>query len=63
MAQSVIELFIYTTLKLSKVPEIADKQNIFWRKSHEWLSLMQEGFQWHIILASVSCVRVKHCKK
>ena len=29
MAQSVIELFIYTTLKLSKVSEIADKHNIF----------------------------------
>ena len=35
MAQSVIELFIYATLKLSKVPEIADKQNIFYRKSYE----------------------------
>ena len=29
MAQCVIELFIYATLKLSKVPEIADKQNVF----------------------------------
>lgn len=32
MAHSVIELLIYATLKLSKVPEIADKQNILKKK-------------------------------
>lgn len=40
MVQSVIELFIYASLKLSKVPVIADKQNRFKKKSYEIMAFI-----------------------